>query len=278
MELTKSEKATQQEALEYIENNKKALVDRFIIKKKPVPFDLLTFFMAGSPGSGKTEFSRRYVEVLFGERFQEMKNDKKIIKLFNQSKINLGAYDRLFVCIDIDEIREFLPQYKKTDAKNGIKGNAHIVQKATNSGLDILRNYCFNNNISFLHDGTFGNQYSTMRKLIKKSLKLDRVVQIFYIYFDPLTAWDFTRKREYLEGRNIKKENFIDQFFKSIDNVDRAKKDFDKNIMIHCVLKNKNNKVEKIRFNYSSVANFLKTEYSKNRIKKYNREDLENLL
>jgi hypothetical protein len=278
MSLTENEKRVQLEALKYVKNNKKVFINKFIINKNPWPSNILTFFMAGSPGAGKTEFSRRYVEALHRKTFSKIKEDKKIVELFNEVGIDLKCYDRPFICIDVDEIRELLPQYKKADIKKGVSGNAHVVQRAAGCGLDIVRKYCFDNNISFLHDGTFGNQYSTMRDLIKKSLKLNREVQVFYIYADPLIAWDFTQKREYLEGRNIKREGFIDQFFESMKNVDRAKTEFGKNIAVHCVLKDKKNKVEKIKFNEPSIAGFLEREYAKNSIKKYTKDDLITLL
>jgi hypothetical protein len=61
MELNEQENKIQQKAIEYIKSHKDELIDRFIISKKPMHLGLLTFFMAGSPGAGKTEFSKRYM-------------------------------------------------------------------------------------------------------------------------------------------------------------------------------------------------------------------------
>jgi hypothetical protein len=174
----------------------------------------------------------------------------------------------------VDLIREFLPHYQKTDIKKGIKGNSNIVQKAASKGLDILRNHCLKNNISFLHDGTFGNQYSTLKKIIRKSLNLNRMVLIFYIYMDPFVAWKFIQEREYVDGRNIRKENFIDQFFQAIDNIDRAKKEFGEKITLHCILKEEKKEIKEIKFNQESIEKFLKVRYSNGTIKEYNKEDL----
>jgi len=112
----------------------------------------------------------------------------------------------------------------------------------------------------------------------QKSLDTGREVQIFYIYLDPLVAWEFTKAREYLEGRNIVKERFIEQFFSSRDNVDKVKAEFGNRVKIHCVLKNSKNEVEGSRLDVPSVDNFLKIQYNKGSIKEYSREDLRNLL
>ncbi len=62
--------------------------------------------MAGSPGLGKTEFSKRYLpEILagFNEELQKI-----------NSGLNLNI-DSLLIRIYVDGIREALPQYQKTD-------------------------------------------------------------------------------------------------------------------------------------------------------------------
>jgi hypothetical protein len=235
--------------------------------------------MAGSPGAGKTEFSERYVQVSIERQFSVMKKDEEFVALLSERfNLDINDYEKLLISIDVDKVRNFLPQYQKTDVKKGIKGNAHVVNKAANRGLDILRNYCFENSISFLHDSTFGNQYSTLKDLIKRSLKSNRKIQIFYIYLDPLVAWEYTKEREFLEGRNIKKESFVEQFFKSMDNIDRAKKDFGNDVILNCILKETGKNVKKTKFNEQSVANFLKVEYNKGSIKEYTEETLGKLI
>ncbi|MCK5212144.1 zeta toxin family protein [Candidatus Parcubacteria bacterium] len=66
----------------------------------------VTIFMAGSPGAGKTEFSKNM-----------------IIKLNNK-------YDYPIVRIDADEIRELCPDY------NG--NNSHLFQGAVSTGVNKL--------------------------------------------------------------------------------------------------------------------------------------------
>lgn len=271
MELSEEEIKIQQEAVDYIKSHKDDLINEFIISKRPIHLSLLTFFMAGSPGAGKTEFSKRYMTGKID------KNDYKLANYLKKRGFDVNDFDTFFIRIDVDSIRDFLPQYKKTDKIACVNGNAHVVQKAANKGLDILRNYCFKNDISFLHDGTFGN-YDTMRELVKKSIKLKRVVRIFYIYLDPLVAWEFTKAREAIEGRNIIKEKFVDQFFSSRENVDKIKKEFGDNIILDCIIKDQNNKVEEIQFNIKNVDIFIKKYYNKKSINNYTKNSLLELI
>ena len=271
MELSEEEKIIQEEAIKYIKENKEQLIENFILKKRPLRNTGLSLFMVGSPCAGKTEFSHRYMPNGID------KNDKKMISFLRSKGLDPEGHDSLFVRIDVDEIRDFLPQYKKTKIEIGVKGNSHIVQKAANKGLNYLRDYCFENNISFLLDGTFSN-FKTMRKLIKKSLETNRSVRIFYIYLNPLTAWDFTKKREVIEGRNIMKSNFINQFFSSQENVDRIKEEFGNRVVLNFVLKNKDNEVDVFKINVDSVAKFIKKGYDNKKLKKFTQEDLDNLI
>jgi hypothetical protein len=271
MELTDQERKIQDEAIQEIKNRKQELIERFIVSKRPLHLSVISFFMAGSPGAGKTEFSRRYMSDVID------KTDEKLMRFLVRKNIDIESVDTLFIRIDVDEVREFLSQYQKTDIQKGINGNAHVVQKAANRGLDMIRAYCFKHDISFLQDGTFGN-YDTMRRMVRKSLQTGRDVQIFYIYLDPLVAWEFTKAREYLEGRNIVKEKFIEQFYNSRENVDRIKAEFGNQIKIHCVLKNDKNEVEATRLDIQSIDNFLKTQYNKGSIKEYSTDDLRNLI
>ena len=270
MNLIDNELKIQDDAVKWIsdKNNQQDLIQKFILDKKVFPVLSVVTFMAGSPGVGKTEYSRDY-EKKINESFRIVTEIPKVKKkLLKKTKINIDDYERLIVRIDIDEIRELIPQYQKTDTIKNIKGNAHVIQKATNMGLDILRNYCLKNQISFLLDGTFGNQFSTFDKIIRKLLIKNRRIAIFFIYNNPLVSWEVTKKREFVEGRNIKKENFIDQYFKSIDNVKRIKEKFGNKIILNCVLKKGDNSEEKVYFNkvYEEIENILEKRYNFSKI------------
>lgn len=114
--------------------------------------------------------------------------------------------------------------------------------------------------------------------MIKKSLKAGRVVQIFYIYIDPIIAWNFTKAREFLEGRNIVKDRFIEQFFSARENVIKIKKEFGEKVLIHCVLKDDENNVKNIELNVQDIDSFLKKSYDGQPFKQYTVEDLHNLI
>ena len=70
----------------------------------------ISIFMAGSPGAGKTEFSRRLIEGF-------------------QSKP---------IVIDADDIRKIIPGY--------LGGNSHVYQAAATKGVHILYDYALEKN------------------------------------------------------------------------------------------------------------------------------------
>ena len=135
-----------------------------------------TLFMAGSPGAGKTEISKR------------------LVPRFKQKPIR----------IDADEIRTICPWYTGN--------NAHVFQDAATKGVHILYDYALKNNINVILDGTFA--YNGALENIKRSLDRGRKVEIFFVYQDPLQALDFTKKREALEQRRVSREVFTDSFLK----------------------------------------------------------------
>ncbi len=267
MDLNDEELKIQKEAIKYIEDNKDKLLEDFILSKKVIPTSSVAIFMAGSPGAGKTEFSKSY-EKQSRVYFEKSKDNSKVKKILHKHNVDITKYKNFFVRIDVDEIREFIPQYIKTDKQKGTKGNAHVINRAATGGLDILRSYCIDNDLSFLLDGTFGSQFSTFSKMIKKLFKQERKIIIFFIYSDPLVAWDFTQKRECVEGRNVTKEIFISQYLKAIDNVHRIKEKFGDKIDLNCVLKNNRNEVEKIFYNEPTIDKILKLVYNDNEITK----------
>lgn len=262
------EKLLGDQALEYISANKEQLIHEFILSRNPIRLDLITVFMAGSPGAGKTEFSKRYIPLVMNTLLKPH---------LREAGIDLKPNNELIIRLDVDEVREFIPQYKKGDSKKS-KGNSHIIQKAASIGIAALRDYCLKNEISILLDGTFGNNFSTVKKIIKQSISRKRINMIFYIYLDPIVAWEFTKARELLEGRNIQKDKFIEQFFKSRDNVQRAKDKFGDSVMVNLVLKNKSNNLEDIKFNVSNIKEYFNEYEIKGLVKTYSIEELNQML
>lgn len=98
-------------AKQFIKKHKQLLYKKFVnIGKLSSITDLSSYFMAGSPGAGKTEWS------------------KSFIKSFTEKEPN-----RTVVRIDPDEIREFLPNY--------IPKQADIFQGATALGVEKILDY-----------------------------------------------------------------------------------------------------------------------------------------
>jgi len=123
MEIDDGEIKIQKEAIEYIKSKRDELIDKFVLQKKPLRLPLFSLFTAGSPGAGKTEFIRRYMPVVFNGQ------DEKLVKILAQSQKTIDDFEQIFIKIDVDEIRDFLPQYQKTNSEIGQKGNAHIIHK-----------------------------------------------------------------------------------------------------------------------------------------------------
>lgn len=217
------------EAKAFIKNEKRALIKKFAdIEKFPSVEKPFSFFMAGSPGAGKTEFSKRLIETM------------------------APIY---IVRIDADEIKGFIPQY------NG--KNSNVVQGAASIGVDNLNYYTLKHKQNSIMDGTFAN-YSIAHRNIVNCLNKKRQISVFYIYQDPIIAWDFTRKREKLEGRYIPKDAFINAFFKAKENVKLIKKEFGDKIKLNLVIKNKDNTIEKIEYNIDcNIDTYIKIIYNK---------------
>ncbi len=167
--MTDEEKKQSESAVDFVKKNSGVLIDKFAHKNlytsdsRPV-----SLFMAGSPGAGKTEFSKRLIEKFHSKP----------------------------VRIDADEIREVMPGY------NG--SNSYIFQTAASKGVNILYDHVLRKNFNVIMDGTFA--YGNVNENIQRSLDRGREVEIYYIYQDPKIAWEYTKKREKIEHRFVSRE------------------------------------------------------------------------
>lgn len=222
-----------EEAYKWIKTHEKIIIDIFISSAQLVSDPQpITLFMAGSPGVGKTEVS------------------KQLINRFSQKPVR----------IDADEIRVNCPGYK------GV--NSHIFQRAATKGVHILYDFALRKNINIILDGTFA--YENALENIKRSLDHKRKVEIFYVYQDPLQAWDYTKKREEIEKRRVNKNIFINSYFKSRENVNLAKEKYGTDIELNLVIKDFEKNLEKLELNIQKIESYLK--------KVYTREELEEIL
>lgn len=218
-------------AFRWIKINRKEVIQKFADTTEYAADALpTTLFMAGSPGAGKTEISKR------------------LVPRFKQKPIR----------IDADEIRTLCPGY----AGN----NAHVFQEAATKGVHVLYDYALKNKINVIFDGTFA--YNGALQNIKRSLDHGRKVEIFFVYQDPLQAWDFTKKREALEQRRVSKEVFIDSFFKARENVNKAKTIFGPNIELNLIIKDFEKDLEQLEINIENIDRYIKKSYTKNELEK----------
>lgn len=226
-------------AVAYIKKNQKKIIRKFTGHAPKVPKRELaiSFFMAGSPGAGKTEFSKSLIEVL--------KNlGKKVVR------------------IDADEIRDELPK----DIYTG--KNSHIVQKAASRGVYKLFDHVISKNKHFILDGTFSN-LKQANENISRAVKKNRLVEIWYLFQDPEIAWEFTKKRELIEGRRIRKNDFIYTFFESKKNVNIIKEKFGTKVKLHIAIKDyTNTKLDKLHLDVQGIDSYLKIKYNKKSLSK----------
>lgn len=194
-------------------------------------------FMAGSPGAGKTEFSKSLIKILEGD------NERRVVR------------------IDGDEVRLFIPGYTGN--------NSHLFQGAISLIVEKMHDLVLHNKQSFVLDSTFA-KYEKAADNVRRSLEKNRPVFIFYIYQKPEVAWKFTQAREAAEGRNIPKPAFIDQFLGAREVVSRVLDDFADKVAVFLVKKDfEENTVEnivKIEPDKAQIDNFIQERYTRNNL------------
>lgn len=202
-------------------------VDVFFPEENPV-----SVFMAGSPGAGKTESS------------------KNLIKKFSSS----GQILR----IDPDELRPMVPGYTGK--------NSYLFHGAVSILVSRIHDLALKNHQSFIFDGTL-SKVNIARENIERSLKRGRFVQIFYVYQDPIQAWNFVQKRELLEGRRIEKEHFVAQYFDAHDSVNALKKEFGDRIKVDLLVKNIDGSDRYYKENIDIIDNHVEERYTSDTLK-----------
>jgi UDP-N-acetylglucosamine kinase len=231
--MTEEELKIKASAEEYAKKNKKIIakektsLDLFPTEKNPV-----SVFMAGSPGAGKTESSRELIKKF-------TKDSESIIR------------------IDPDELRECFNSYGYCGS------NSSLFQGAVTIIAEKMHDMAIDNEQSFVFDSTF-SKIDKARINIQRSINHDRFVQIYYIYQNPLQAWEFVKAREAKEGRNIPKDNFIDQYFSAHETVNQLKKEFGNKIQVDLLVKNIDGTNRTYRENIDNIDFYVKEEYTRN--------------
>lgn len=232
--MTFDEQALEKAAIDYLRTRRKEIQEHFAGDHICHPVDNpVSYFMAGSPGAGKTEFSKRLVASLTNEKSAGIAR------------------------IDHDDVRDLF-------AAVGYNGtNAHVFQHPASLGVERLHDYVLDHRKNFILDATM-HSLAKAQENVRRSLKVGRKVVIAYVYQDPLAAWDFTQKREALEGRHISKQTFIDIFFEAKDVVNQIKQEFGADVELWLIEKNYTDvSKEKISFNIDKIDNYLKIEHTR---------------
>ncbi len=229
MELSESEKLIQSEALDFARTNKKDIAKRLTNKARFLPEDEpVSVFMAGSPGAGKTEASIELLSIVED-------NGVEILR------------------IDPDELRHEFPTYTGD--------NSWLFQGAVSILVERIHDLALKQRQSFLLVGTLSH-YDKAEQNITRSLRKRRVVQILYVYQDPALAWEFVKSREAVEGRHIKRETFIDQYFAARNVVNRLKTTFGSGIRVDLLLKNTDNSHKLYKAGIDKIDNHVPEKYT----------------
>lgn len=235
MAMTELELKIEAEAIAFAKTNKKAIAKRLtnpeVFVQEEYP---VSVFMAGSPGAGKTEASIELLASLDGT---------PVIR------------------IDPDELRGQFPGYSGD--------NAFLFQKAVSILVEKIHDMALGQSQSFLLDGTLSN-YEKAKDNISRSLRKDRVVQILYVYQEPMQAWAFVLARERAEGRRIRPEHFLEQYFSARDVVNRLKREFGKDVHVDLLMKNNDNTRRFYRAGVDQIDNHIP--------EKFDRSDIARLL
>ncbi len=224
----------EQVAIEFAKAHKKEIAKELTSKNRfPPDARPVSVFMAGSPGAGKTESSRRLIE-----RFSS--DGHSILR------------------IDADDLR---PRFSGYTGKNST-----LFQYATSILADKMQDLAIDHRQNYVFDGTFTN-LERARENIERSLKHDRVVQILYVYQDPLQAWKFVLERERKDGRTIPKDAFIDQYFTARENVNILKNEFGKRIHVDLIVKNIDGTDFRYRENVDNVDSHIPERYTQDTLR-----------
>src|SRR3989344_2884119 len=211
---------------EYARLNKNRIA-RDIISKYEPELNPVSVFMAGSPGAGKTESSKRLINEL-------SKREDPILR------------------IDPDELREVFKGYTGR--------NSNLFQGATSILAEKIHDLAIKKNISFVFDTTF-SKISKAKLNIQRSFDHKRSVQVIYVYQDPIQAWQFVKAREMKDGRHVPKESFIEEYFNARVVVNQVKKDFS-NVALYLLVKNIDGTTQDYKENIDNIDSYVKENYT----------------
>jgi predicted ABC-type ATPase len=217
------------QAVEFVKKNKKQFISHVIDQYVGDTGDRpVAIFMAGTPGAGKTEIAKSL----------------------------LALFEYIPVRIDADEFRDLIPGY--TGA------NSEIVQGAASLAVEKAMDAVIDKQIPFILDATFAIGKATAN--IKRAYRHEYETQICFVYQDPISAWEFTKRREKKEGRRVPKDVFINAYFASRENVKAVKKEFGDKILLRVIIKNYTTNTHKTYDNVQDIEAILPKLYNKDEL------------
>lgn len=211
-----------EEIITWARANKKRLVKSYLSSREFESHKTpAVIFMAGVPGAGKTEFARRLIPQLVNEPIH----------------------------IDMDEIATHFDMYRPKIA--------HLFRAGATIILERLYEQALKQKIDILMDGTLSHPKSVQN--IERALKNDYSVRIYFISPNPLTAWQKTKEREYVEERAIDTKGFVETYFKLLENLENIQKTFGNKVPMSLVIKDDDNRLKEIIEEVKDINNFTKT-------------------
>lgn len=194
-------------AIEFARKNKDCIARKLTDTDTYMPDAMpISAFMAGSPGAGKTEFSKSLIALIE-----------------NSDQLKRGV-----IRIDGDDLRSLIPGYTGS--------NSYLFQGAVSIIVEKIQDYALKQRQTFVLDGTLADYEKAVRN-VRRSLDKKRTVYIFYVYQHPEVAWRFTKAREATEGRHIPKPAFISGFLGARSTVACIRKEFGPEVVIFLVKK-----------------------------------------
>lgn len=216
------------DTIKYAKEHKKEFLARVIAGKKNDTAKKQAFFMAGSSGSGKSEYANN-------------------IRVLNPNLCYINA----------DDFRTYFPGYTGSNAAEYQKGSSFLV--------DYIFSWLLDHRYSFLLDATFASSKAEMN--VQRSLDHYYKVQINYVYQNPLIVWKFIQKRQQKTGRVVPEEVFIHSFIHSLKNINSVQQRFLKQIQINVLIQDYEDNYTKTYFGVENVISYLPKVYKESDLK-----------
>lgn len=209
----------------YVRKNKQRFIDCAFTGKNAID-PKMAIFMAGSPGSGKSESAKALAELTSD-----------------------------LVIIDADIYREMMPGYNP--------GKASDFQSAANLAVDIVFDAAVKGEYSFILDATFASSKSieNVRRAMKHKYS---AILLVYVYQDPAVAWNFTKIREMYHDRNVPQKAFVNSCIESKKNYLQVLNDIEinQNVQFMLIKKDYNNNIDKVIVDRETIDRYINKMYN----------------